>query len=197
MEQDELAKQFAEHTQRDEPSNDYSDSKDNPTLNEVLSAGPELKKHVEEATTFLEHTSKGYTKDPLFSVILKNEEQYSSFKYRDGYLYTTNWGGHEVLCILRVVTKDYSVTATSHRTSPYYSWALWCTKDSGLHPLLVLVAQIRSQSGEVLHNMQYLPSNEDTDSMAHWTVAYLAYPQSPFGINQNGLYQSIPQVERI
>ena len=43
---------------------------------------------------------------------MKEKGKHSSFTYRDGLLYSKNRGGLEVLCIPRVVTKDYSLTAT-------------------------------------------------------------------------------------
>jgi hypothetical protein len=61
--------------------------------------GPELWTHVEKATDFFDRVKKGYKKDTLFAKIVTEKEQYSSFKDRDGLLYTTNHGGHKVLCI--------------------------------------------------------------------------------------------------
>jgi len=43
---------------------------------------------------------------------MKEKGKHSSFTYRDGLLYSKNRGGLEVLCIPRVVTKDYSLMAT-------------------------------------------------------------------------------------
>ena len=37
--------------------------------------------------------------------------RHSAFSFRDGLIYTTNHGGHEVLCIPWVINKDYSLTA--------------------------------------------------------------------------------------
>ena len=71
-----------------------------------------LWKHVKEASDFLDKVKRGYRKDMLFSKVLEDKEKYSLFQYRDGYLYTENRGGQEVLCIPRVVMKDYSLTAT-------------------------------------------------------------------------------------
>ena len=73
--------------------------------------GPELRKHVEEASDFLDKVWKGYAKDKLLCKVVGEREQYASFRHEDGLVYTTNRGGHEVLCIPRVVTKDYSLTA--------------------------------------------------------------------------------------
>jgi Integrase zinc binding domain len=71
-----------------------------------------LRKHVEKATDFLERVRAGYSKDPLFSKIVAKQSHYSTFEYRDGLLYTQNRGKDKVLCIPRVITKDYSLTAT-------------------------------------------------------------------------------------
>ena len=64
------------------------------------------------ASDFLNKVKRGYRKDTLFSKVLEDKAKYSLFRYRDGYLHTENRGGQEVLCIPRVVTKDYSLTAT-------------------------------------------------------------------------------------
>jgi len=61
--------------------------------------GPELRKHVEKANDFLDRVRQGYTKDILFSKIMKEKGKHSSFTYRDGLLYSKNRGGLEVLCI--------------------------------------------------------------------------------------------------
>ena len=53
----------------------------------------------------------GYCHDRLFLKIVTEISRHSAFSLRDGLLYTTNRGGHEVLCIPRVVNKDYSLTA--------------------------------------------------------------------------------------
>jgi len=47
----------------------------------------------------------------MFSKIIKESGNYSTFQYREGFLYTNNQGGQEVLCIPRVMTKDYSLTS--------------------------------------------------------------------------------------
>jgi hypothetical protein len=83
-----------------------SENDDNPTLFESISNGPELKSHIEEVEHFLDRVKKGYKKDTLFTKIVKEEERYSSFTYREGLLYTNNHGGHEVLCIPRIITRD-------------------------------------------------------------------------------------------
>jgi hypothetical protein len=84
---------------------------DDPTLIESLSTGPELRKHVEKAENFLDKVWTGYQKDPLFSKIILEKERHTSFRENNGLLYSRNRGGHKVLCIPRVVTKDYSLMA--------------------------------------------------------------------------------------
>ena len=61
---------------------------------------------------FLERVRAGYSKDPLFSKVVNKQSHYSTFEYRDGLLYTQNRRKDEVLCIPRVITKDYSLMAT-------------------------------------------------------------------------------------
>ena len=111
-ERDALANELAAHIPLPEPPESDLGNGEDPTIFEALTAGPKLRKHVEEASDFLNKVKWGYRKDTLFSKVLEDKEKYSLFQYRDGYLYTENRGGQEVLCIPRVVTKDYSLTAT-------------------------------------------------------------------------------------
>jgi Integrase zinc binding domain len=90
---------------------DASEEEDDPTIFESISNGPELRKHVEKVTHFLDCVKRGYKKDTLFAKIVKEEKRYSSFKYRDGLLYTNNCGGQEVLCIPRVIMREDSLMA--------------------------------------------------------------------------------------
>ena len=109
-ERDTLAESFANANKPTE--NPLVDPDDNdPTIFESISQGPELRKHVEKANDFLDRVRQGYEKDPLFVKIVTEPERYLSFVYRDKLLYTYNRGKQEVLCIPRVVTKDYSLTA--------------------------------------------------------------------------------------
>jgi len=81
------------------------------TLFESLVPGPELHEHVEKVSDFIDKVKKGYKEDDMFSKIIKEPGNYSAFQYREGFLYTNNRGGQEVLCIPRIMTKDYSLTA--------------------------------------------------------------------------------------
>ena len=92
-------------------SNDDEESDEDPTIIESLSHGPELRLHVEKTADFIEKVKTGYHHDRLFSKIVTKISCHSAFSLRDGLLYTTSCGGHEVLCIPRVVNKDYSLMA--------------------------------------------------------------------------------------
>ena len=105
-----LAEELANIPKRSVPQENISDN-DNPTFIELLSAGPELCKHVEKAKDFLDKVRTGYQKDPLFSKIILEKESHASFRENNGLIYSRNRRGHEVLCIPRVVTKDYSLMA--------------------------------------------------------------------------------------
>ena len=107
-----LAKEMAKAARPKEALSSPTDEDDDPTLFESLSAGPELTKFVEKATDFLDKVRNGYKDDPLFSKIMEEKERYATFSVRDGFVYVTNTGKQEVLCIPRKVTKDYSLTAT-------------------------------------------------------------------------------------
>ena len=80
-------------------SNDADELGKDPTIIESLSHGPELRLHVEKTADFIEKIKAGYRHDRLFSKIVTKISRHSAFSLRDGLLYTTNRGGHEVLCI--------------------------------------------------------------------------------------------------
>jgi hypothetical protein len=107
-----LAEELANAAQAPGATQGIHDDDDDPTIFESISNGPELRKHVKKPTDFLERVHAGYSKDPLFSKIMAKQSHYSTFEYRDGLLYTRNCGKDEVLCIPRVITKDYSLMAT-------------------------------------------------------------------------------------
>jgi RNase H-like domain found in reverse transcriptase/Reverse transcriptase (RNA-dependent DNA polymerase)/Integrase zinc binding domain len=107
-----LAEELANAARAPEAAQGITEDEDDPTIFESISDGPELRKYVEKATDFLERVRAGYSKDPLFSKVVNEQSHYSTFEYREGLLYTRNRGKDEVLCIPRVITKDYSLTAT-------------------------------------------------------------------------------------
>ena len=80
-------------------SNDANESDEDPTIIESLSHGPELRLHVEKTADFIENVKRRYHHDRLFSKIVTEISRHSAFSLRDGLLYTTNRGGHKVLCI--------------------------------------------------------------------------------------------------
>jgi hypothetical protein len=98
------AKEMANDQQDTGAPIDASEEEDDPTIFESISNGPELRKHIEKVTHFLDRVKHGYKKDTLFTEIVKKEKRYPSFTYRDGLLYTNNRRGQEVLCIPRVIT---------------------------------------------------------------------------------------------
>jgi len=98
------AEEMAKRRREAEAPDDAPEGTEDPTIFKSISSGPELRTHVEKVTHFLDHVKRRYEKDTLFSKVIKEEERYPAFKYRDGLLYTNNCGGQEVLCIPRVVT---------------------------------------------------------------------------------------------
>ena len=78
-ERDVLANELAVHVPLPEPPESDPDNGEDPTIFEALTAGPELWKHVEEATDFLNKVKQGYRKDTLFSKVLEDKEKYSLF----------------------------------------------------------------------------------------------------------------------
>jgi RNase H-like domain found in reverse transcriptase len=87
-EQGTLAEELANATRAPGATQGIHDNDDDPTIFESISNGPELRKHIEKATDFLERVRAGYSKDPLFSKIVAKQSHYSTFEYRDGLLYT-------------------------------------------------------------------------------------------------------------
>ena len=140
-ERDVLANELAAHIPPPELPESNPGNGEGPTIFKALSTCPKLQKHVEEATDFLNKVKWGYRKDTLFSKVLEDKEKYSLFWYGEGFLYTENRGGQEVLRIPRVVTKDYSLTATvikkahtilghygAQKTADYIRWWYWWPK---------------------------------------------------------------------
>ena len=78
-ERDALANELATHVPLLEPPESDPGNGQDPTIFEALTAGPELRKHVEEASNFLDMVKRGYRKDTLFSKVLKDKEKYSLF----------------------------------------------------------------------------------------------------------------------
>ena len=111
MEERDIQAQELAATDRSEDDSSDNNDDDDPTLFKSLAPGPELREHVEKVSNFLDKVKKGYKEDNMFSKIIKEPGNYSAFQYREGFLYTNNRGGQEVLCIPRVMTKDYSLTA--------------------------------------------------------------------------------------
>lgn len=87
------------------------DSNKEPLIYKSLSRGPELWKHTEKSTDFINKLKRGYTHDPLLSKVIKEPDHYKTFRCCDDLVYSTNCGGNEVLCIPYHITKKYSLTA--------------------------------------------------------------------------------------
>src|SRR5262245_19006129 len=83
----------------------------NPTIVEGMSEGPILSTYMNKAKNFVKCIKQGYDDDSLFSKILENPNHYKQFHYEKGLLYVNNRIQEPVLCIPRVVTKEYSLTA--------------------------------------------------------------------------------------
>ena len=103
-ERDIQAQELAATDRSEDDSLDNNDDND-PTLFESLAPGPELHEHVEKVSDFIDKVKEGYKEDDMFSKIIKEPGNYSAFQYREGFLYTNNRGGQEVLCIPRIMTK--------------------------------------------------------------------------------------------
>ena len=71
-ERDALANNLTNVPQSSEQPNGPEDD-DDPTIFKSISEGPELRKHVEKANDFLNQVRQGYTKDILFSKIMKEK----------------------------------------------------------------------------------------------------------------------------
>ena len=67
------AEEMANNQREMEAQMDASDKGDDPTIFESISNGPELRKHVEKVTHFLDHVKRGYKKDSLFVKVIKEE----------------------------------------------------------------------------------------------------------------------------
>jgi len=87
-ERDIQAQESAANNRTEDKSSDNNDDND-PPLFESLVPGPELCEHVEKPSDFLDKVKKGY-EDDMFSNIMKEPGNYSTFQYREGFLYTNN-----------------------------------------------------------------------------------------------------------
>ncbi|TFK80246.1 hypothetical protein K466DRAFT_441548, partial [Polyporus arcularius HHB13444] len=65
-----------------------------------------------------------YAEDPLFSKVIREPSNYRSFLVWDGFVYSTNRRGDEVLCIPRVKYKGRTTTQLildqAHETVGHY-----------------------------------------------------------------------------
>ena len=93
---------------------DQSDEimKHDPTVFESVSEGPNLARYIDKAKDFADKVAKGYESDPFFAKIMNKPQEYPAFELSNGLLYSKNRVGDRVLCIPRIKTKDYSLTAT-------------------------------------------------------------------------------------
>src|ERR1700676_5769809 len=73
------AEDLANANRAPRPTEDTKIEGDNPTIYESISDGPELRKHVEEASDFLDKVRMGYGKDKLLSKVVKEKGRYASF----------------------------------------------------------------------------------------------------------------------
>ena len=108
---DEEAARLADSNNSRESANLQSSDDDDPTIFESISNGPELTRYINQTRHFVERVRKGYENDKLFAKIIANPTHFKYFQYENGMLYTTNRIGEPVLCIPRIVTKEYSLTA--------------------------------------------------------------------------------------
>jgi hypothetical protein len=135
------AKRLAEASRKKRPVENNSRQGENPTIFEAISEGPDLTTHLDQVHYFLDNVKKGYESDSLFANIIAKPLHHPTFSYREGFLYSKNQIGKEVLCIPRVVTKDASLTGTvieqahnvlghfgSQRTADYIRHWYWWPK---------------------------------------------------------------------
>jgi transposase InsO family protein len=83
----------------------------------------------------------------------------------------------EVLCIPRIMTKDYS----SNQTSSHHTRTLWCPKDSRLCPQMVLVASTRRR-GEQIISCGICQANKTNMQRPVGLLHPLPIPKRPWGL---------------
>ncbi|KAH7918036.1 hypothetical protein BV22DRAFT_981009, partial [Leucogyrophana mollusca] len=76
-----------------------SQDNDDPTLLESAGDGLPLRQHIEKTDKFLHDVRAGYAGDHIFSKVMEKPGEHPTFTLCEGYLYTKNRGGEEVLCI--------------------------------------------------------------------------------------------------
>jgi hypothetical protein len=80
-----------------------------PTVFESRQRGKNLVEHLSMQDTFLTDIKKGYSKDKLFSKILRFPKEHPAFTIREGLIWTRNRGGEEVLCVPTGLTRNQSL----------------------------------------------------------------------------------------
>ena len=149
------------------------------------------------ASDFLNKVKRGYRKDTLFSKVLVEKEKYSLFQYRDGYLYTENRGGQEVLCIPRVVTKDCSLTATVNEQAHTILGHYGAQKTANYIRRWYSWPKLGHEVDKYCTTCGICQVSKTSTQRPRRSIAYFADPEQAVGIDRNGLYWSIPQIEGI
>jgi len=111
LEAQKLAIDSQQETKNKVEAEKINNSINDPTIVEGMSEGPILSTYMNKAKNFVKHIKQGYNDDSLFSKILENPKHYKQFCYEKELLYVNNRIQELVLCIPRVITKEYSLTA--------------------------------------------------------------------------------------
>ncbi len=82
---------------------------DKPTVEDMLTTGPDLDMTVTGDDRFIESIHRGYTEDPLFKIVKSEPAEYKQFEIQDGLIWTTNRNNTKVVCIPRSKHGDQSL----------------------------------------------------------------------------------------
>ncbi|KAL7280521.1 hypothetical protein ACG7TL_005453 [Trametes sanguinea] len=132
------AEQLAQHQPPSMPK-EPARNEANPKLGDALSEGPSLRLHIEGKDGFMTAVRQGYAHDSTLRKVQEQPEQHKAFAIRDGFIYTKNRRGDEVLCLPRALYNKRSIieliidrahTTLGHlgaqRTSDYVRrWFWW------------------------------------------------------------------------
>ncbi|VDB95766.1 unnamed protein product [Peniophora sp. CBMAI 1063] len=106
----EVKKQRAEERAIRRAELERIEDEENPRFIDSVAEGPDIHKYIEGAESFLNDVKDGYTEDTLFQKIVDEPERHKAFSKTDGFLYTRNRAGDDVLCIPRAVKNGRRMT---------------------------------------------------------------------------------------
>jgi hypothetical protein len=99
QERDTLVAEMAAAQEEQEEQPQHWAAEEHPTIFESRAKGTDLCETMSHVDTFEQDIQNGYQDDPLFQKILDKVELHEKFSLKDGFLWTRNRGGEDVVCV--------------------------------------------------------------------------------------------------